>query len=317
MHGMTLSDLQYLVVVAEERSFRRAAERCHITQPTLSGQVKKIEGMLGVSLFERGAKGFAITDIGHEIIEEARIILAHADHITDLARSSQGLLVGLFRLGIIPTLCPYFLPCIVPPLQREHLDLRLTICEDLTDNLLAALRSFNLDALILALPVAGNDLVSLPLFEERFLFVSHPDHPLAALDEVSEDDLADTNLILLNEGHCLREQALAVCGRQFSQGTLLTNDLRAASLETARQMVAAGLGCTLMPALSLTATQHLATDVAVRPFSARDARRNIGLVWRRSSSRLAEMQHLASFIRQHLPANVTAVEEPVDSRACY
>jgi LysR family transcriptional regulator, hydrogen peroxide-inducible genes activator len=316
MHGMTLSDLQYLVVVAEERSFRRAAERCHITQPTLSGQVKKIEGMLGVSLFERGTKGLAITDVGQEIIKEARIILTHADHITDLARSYQGFLVGSFRLGIIPTLCPYFLPCFVRPLQRAFVRLSLTICEDLTDNLVIALRSFSLDALMLALPVAGNDLVSLPLFEERFLFVSHPDHPLAALDEVSEDDLDDTNLILLNEGHCLREQALAVCGRRVSHGTLLTSDLRAASLETARQMVAAGLGCTLMPALSVTATQHLAMDVAVRPFSARDARRCIGLVWRRSSSRQADMQHLASFIRQHLPANVTAVEEPVNSREC-
>ena len=312
MHGMTLSDLQYIVVVGEERSFRRAAERCRITQPTLSGQVKKIEGMLGVSLFERGSKGLSVTDVGQRIIEEARIILTHADLIIELARSHQGFLVGSFRLGIIPTLCPYFLPCIISPLQREFARLGLTICEDLTDNLLSALRSFSLDALMLALPVAGHDLASLPLFEERFLFVSHPDHPLAALDEVTEDDLADTNLILLNEGHCLREQALAVCGRQFSHGTILTNDLRAASLETARQMVAAGMGCTLMPALSLTATRHLAMDVAVRPFRARDAYRCIGLVWRQSSPSQADMQHLARFIRQHLPAQVTAMGEPAE-----
>ena len=312
MHGMTLSDLQYLVVVAEERSFRRAAERCHITQPTLSGQVKKIEAMLGVMLFERGTKGLSITDIGEKVVSEARTILSHADLIIDLARSHQGSLVGSFRIGIIPTLCPYFLPCLVPPLQHEYTRLNLTICEDLTDNLLNGLRSFNLDALILALPVAGQDLISLPLFEERFLFVCHPDHPLAALNEVTEEDLADANLILLNEGHCLREQALAVCGAQVRHTTMLGSDLRAASLETARQMVAAGMGCTLMPALSLTASPHLAMDVEVRPFGAKDAHRCIGLIWRRSSPRHSDMQQLARFIRQHLPVQVTAMADSAD-----
>jgi Transcriptional regulator len=184
----------------------------------------------------------------------------------------------------------------------------------MTDNLMSALRSFNLDALILALPVAGHDLASLPLFEEEFFFVCHPDDPLATLAEVTEDDLADANLILLNEGHCLRDQALAVCRRQLNQESVPGSDLRAASLETARQMVAAGLGCTLMPALSLTASRHLAMDVEVRPFRAKDARRCIGLVWRRSSPREADMHQLAALIRKHLPANVTAAgETAIDS----
>lgn len=310
MHGISLNDLEYLVVVAEERNFRRAAERCHITQPTLSGQVKKIEDMLGVVLFERNTKGLIVTNIGEKIVGEARQILRHAELIGDIARSSQGCLVGTLRLGIIPTLCPYFLPCLVPPLQHEFTKLNLMISEDLTDNLLSGLRSFHLDALLVALPVAGQDLASLPLFEERFLFVCHPDHPLAALTEVTEDDLAEANLILLNEGHCLRDQALAVCGKRFQQEAMPGSDLRAASLETARQMVAAGMGCTLMPALSLTASRHLAMDVEVRPFRAGDARRRIGLVWRRSSPRQADMQQLARSIQMHLPDNVTCLAEP-------
>lgn len=162
---------------------------------------------------------------------------------------------------------------------------------------------------MLALPVAGNDLVSLPLFEERFLFVCHPTHPLAALDDVTEDDLIDANLILLNEGHCLREQALAVCGRQGRHTTMLGSDLRAASLETARQMVAAGMGCTLMPALSLKVNRYSAKEIEVRPFRAKDAHRRIGLVWRRSSPRQADMQQLASFIRHHLPVDVAAIAD--------
>jgi Transcriptional regulator len=314
MHGISLSDLQYLVVVAEEKSFRRAAERCHITQPTLSGQVKKIEGMLEVQLFERTHKGLVITPIGEKIVSEAKKILHHADLIDEFAKGYQGFIGGLFHIGIVPTLCPYFLPCLVPPLQREFAKLNLSICEDMTDNLMSALRSFNLDALILALPVAGHDLASLPLFEEEFFFVCHPDDPLATLAEVTEDDLADANLILLNEGHCLRDQALAVCRRQLNQESVPGSDLRAASLETARQMVAAGLGCTLMPALSLTASRHLAMDVEVRPFRAKDARRCIGLVWRRSSPREADMHQLAALIRKHLPANVTAAgETAIDS----
>lgn len=198
----------------------------------------------------------------------------------------------------------------MPPLQREFGKLSLTISDDLTDNLLVGLRSLSLDALLLALPAAGQDLASLPLFEERFLFVCHPEHPLAAFEEVAENDLADANLILLNEGHCLRDQALADCGRRIQQEAMPGSDLRAASLETARQMVAAAMGCTLMPALSLTASRHLAMDVAVRPFRARDACRRIGLVWRRSSPRHADMEHFARFIRQHLPDNVTCLAEP-------
>lgn len=132
MHGISLNDLQYLVVVADERSFRRAAERCHITQPTLSGQVKKIEDILGTILFERGTRGLIITDIGQKVINEARQILHHADLIMELARSHQGLLVGSLHIGIIPTLCPYLLPYLVPHLQREYGRLNLTICEDLT-----------------------------------------------------------------------------------------------------------------------------------------------------------------------------------------
>lgn len=315
MHGISLSDLQYLVLVAEERSFRRAAERCRITQPTLSGQVKKIEDMLDILLFERGTKGLQITPVGEKVIDEAKKILHHAEVISDIAKCSQGYLVGTLQIGIIPTLCPYFLPSLVPPLQREFGKLNLTICEDMTDNLVTALRAFSLDALLVALPVAGHDLASLPLFEERFFFVCHPDHPLASLPEVAEDDLVDANLILLNEGHCLRDQALAVCRRQPRQGSLPGSDLRAASLETARQMVAAGMGCTLMPALSLTASRHLAMDVQVRPFRAKDAQRCVGLVWRRSSPRQADMRHLADFIQTHLPIHVTAVVEAIAEAA--
>jgi LysR family hydrogen peroxide-inducible transcriptional activator len=307
MHAMTLSDLRYLVVLAEEGNFRRAADRCHVTQPTLSGQIKKIEAMLEVSLFERGARRLRVTAIGEKIVGEARKILLEAEQLMDLAKSHKGPLVGELRLGIIPTLCPYLLPWLVPSLHAAYADLKLRIREDLTANLLAALRGFSADAHLLALPVPDSELVSAPLFDEPFWFVCHPRHPLAGLSEVREDDLVDSGLILLNEGHCLREQALAVCGHRVRHGAMVGSDLRAASLETARQMVAAGMGCTLMPALSLKANPEPSPRIEIRPFGARDTSRRIGLVWRRSYPRGDDMERLADFIRGRLPDGVTAI----------
>lgn len=311
MHGVTLNDLQYLVAVAEEGTFRGAAERCHVSQPTLSGQIKKLEAMLGVSLFERGTKGLHVTVVGQKIITEAKHILLEAGRIMDVAKSHRGPLVGELRLGIIPTLCPYLLPWVVPQLQKEYPGLKLSIWEDLTANLVAALRAFSLDALLLALPVPGADLASAAIFEEPFWFVCHSGHPLARLTQVTEKDLAESDLILLNEGHCLRDQALAICGEQVQHAEVLGSDLRAASLETARGMVAAGMGCTLMPALSLMASPEPTKGLEIRPFDAGNAERRIGLVWRRSSPRGDDLRLLARFIRQNLPdgAGVKVVPE--------
>lgn len=304
MHGMTLSDLRYLVAVAEEGSFRKAAERCHISQPTLSGQIKKLEAMLGVRLFERGTKRLQVTVVGEKVVSEAQNILLEAERIIDVAKSHRGPLAGELRLGIIPTLCPYLLPWLVPLLRKDYPRVELRIWEDTTASLAAALRSFNLDALLLALPIAGPEFATATVVEEPFWFVCHPKHPLAAQTEVTEEDLAESDLILLNEGHCLREQALAICGKQARHAAIFGSDLRAASLETARGMVAAGMGCTLMPALSLMAGPESSNDLEVRPFKARDVSRRIGLVWRRRSPRSDEFRQLATFIRSNLPAGI-------------
>lgn len=301
---MTLSDLQYLVAVAEEGSFGRAADRCHVSQPTLSGQIRKLEDRLGVTLFERRPRRVRPTAVGERIVDAARNILVEANRIVTLARQQHGSLCGAFRLGIIPTLGPYMLPWLVPALRSAYPETRLVVKEDLTASLLPALKAFELDALLLALPVGDGEFASLPLFDEPFVVACHRGDPLANLDAVAGSDLAGRPLILLNEGHCLRDQALAICGDPAKQVDRLREDFRAASLETARQMVVAGLGVTLLPVMAAGSGTAGRSEIAIRPFRAPDAFRRVGLLWRRSCPLAADMVQLAELILDHLPASV-------------
>ena len=214
---MTLSELRYLVAVADLRHFGHAAERCHITQSTLSTQLRKLEEFLGITLFERTSRAVTVTPIGESIVIRARRIIEEVDQIADLARQDEGLLSNSLKIGIIPTLSPYVLPLFLNDLHRAHPQLQLVLREDLTANLIDALAAYDLDVLLLALPADLHGLQALPLFVEPFWVAFPAGDPLGEQGAIVERDLADRKLLLLAEGHCLREQALAVCGQRSGE----------------------------------------------------------------------------------------------------
>ena len=305
---MTLQELRYLVALANHRHFGRAAAACHVSQPTLSTQIKKLEDYLGVTLFERTNKALHVTPIGEEIVARARKVIDEADSIVETARARTGPLAGPFNVGVIPTLSPYLLPWLLPALKRAYAELRLIVHEDLTTHLVARLKAHKIDAALLALPIDVPGLENMALFDEPFFFAGPPGHPLVKSRTVDESDLRDQDILLLTDGHCLRDQALAVCGHPATsreEGT----DFRATSLETLRGMVAAGFGCTLLPALSLRGAE--APDIAIRPLAGRPSRR-IGLIWRRGYPKARDLRLLGDVVRENLPASVAPVPPPVE-----
>lgn len=298
---MNLRDLRYLVAVADHLHYGRAAAACHVSQPTLSTQLKKLEGYLGAALFERTNKSVHLTATGAEVVARARRTLAEADTILAVTRQRKGPLTGPLQFGIIPTLGPYLLPWLVPAARKSYPELRLVVHEDLTARLLEQLQLHRLDAAIVALPAAGEGWEVAPLFDEPFWLACPKDHPLARRARVSEDDLQGQRLLVLAEGHCLRDQALAVCGGTQADES---GDFRATSLETLRQMVAAGMGCTLLPALALGPARH--KSMVQRPIAG-GVSRLLGLVWRRSDPKAAEFQAFAQLVRRAAPQAVKAV----------
>jgi len=303
---MTLQELRYLVAVAEEGQVARAAVRCHVGQPTLSTQLKKLEDTLGVQLFERGPRGLQPTAAGTPIITQARVVLEEAQRLRELARSAQDPMVGTLRVGVIPTLGPYLLPHLLPVIRKTYPKLRLLLSESLTAQLLEALHKHTLDAALLALPVAHEGFETMELFREPFELALPVGHRLAKKKRAQPQDLAEENLLLLAEGHCLRDQALDVCGTSMRASR---EEVQATSLETLRQMVAAGIGCTLLPRL---ATRGGARPdkrlIELRPFNAPEPARVIGLVWRARGARAEAARRLGELIRAHLPQGVFALK---------
>jgi LysR family hydrogen peroxide-inducible transcriptional activator len=278
---MTLRDLEYLVALAETRHFGRAAERCHVSQPTLSAQIRKLEDSLGVALVERRPRRVTLTAAGEAVVERARRMLRDAEDIQALGRASQDPLAGQLRVGFIPTLGPYLLPRIAPRIARALPKLQLMLYEYQTAPLVERAVGGELDLAILALPADTKGLVTRSLFAEAFLVAMPENHRLTAKKRVKPGDLAGEKLLLLEEGHCLRNQALEVCERAGTED----QDFRATSLETLRQMVAAGLGITLLPRLAAEGPFASARGLVVRPFAPPAPNRVIGAAWRRSTSR--------------------------------
>ncbi len=305
---MTLQELRYYVAVADTGHFARAAERCHVSQPTLSVQLKKLEDYLGVTLFDRSLRRVTPTPVGREILRAARAIVEEAERIRALARA-QGALESL-RLGAIATVSPYYLPHAMKVLRRGFPRLRLLLREGLTAGLLRELAAGDLDAALVALPVDTGDLEIEPLFEEIFVAALPKGHPLAAKRVVEPKELAEAGVLLLEEGHCLREQALEVCGA----ANAASEELKATSLETLAHMVAGGVGCTLLPALAAGPRGvRGASALEIRRFKSPAPRRTIGLVWRRRYAYGDIPHEMARCLRQGLPAGVSAARSATAS----
>ncbi len=298
---MTLQDLRYVVALADHAHFGRAAAACGIGQSTLSTQIKKLETQLGATLFERTTQSVCVTSIGAEVARRARQVLSDVDAIIGIGQQGSGPLAGPFSLGVIPTLGPYLLPWLVPALRKDYPDLRLIVCEDLTSPLLDRLNTRRLDAVLVALPVADDRLDTLALFDEPFWFAEPKRRHQAAAKIMKADDLRGQRLLLLSEGNCLRDQALAICGTTEHDAE---GDFRATSLETILQMVATGLGSTLLPAMACS--QARTSGLATRPLEAGVGRR-IALAWRRSYPGTRDIHLLAETLRHHLPRGVDRI----------
>jgi LysR family hydrogen peroxide-inducible transcriptional activator len=293
---LKLKDLRYLVAVADQRHFGRAAARCFVSQPTLSAQLKKLEQALGVQLIERAPNNVSLTPAGEETVARARRILEASDEVVTLARSQRDPLGGRLRVALLPTIGPYLLPRVAPLLRKSLPRLELRLYEYQTAPMLEKLHAGELDLGILALPVELAGLESRELYREAFLLALPQRHPLAAHDSVRVADLKGETLLLLEDGHCLRDQALEVCSRA---GVREQQDFRATSLETLRQMVATGAGVTLLPELAGSGAYRSARGVALRPFARPAPQRHIGAVWRKSTARRAAIGALCKLIAQH------------------
>lgn len=297
---MNLRDLKYLVALADHKHFGRAAEASFVSQPTLSTQIRKLEEELGVTLVERAPRRVMLTPAGREVVARARRIVDDIEQMREAARRSQDPEAGKVRLGVFPTLGPYLLPHVVPRIRQRFPRLELLLVEEKSDRLLAQLREGRLDAALLALPLNDDQLHSEFLFEEPFVLAVPQSHPLANRDALTLDELARQELLLLEDGHCLRDQALDVC--QMA-GASETSEFQATSLETLRQMVAANVGLTLLP--SLAVKPPVVQSEAIRLLGFRDSApsRQIAMVWRRSSAMAEFLQSLAQVFKE-LPAQL-------------
>lgn len=305
---MTLTELRYIVAVAQTRHFGRAAERCFISQPTLSVGIKKLEEELGIQVFERGANEISLTPVGQRVVEQAQRVLEEAQHVRELAEQGKDPLSGPLRIGVIFTVAPYLLPSLVPLLKHSTASMPLIIHENYTQRLLESLRNGDLDCIILALPVEDSGLEITALYDEDFVVAVPSDHAWASRSSVPIEQLSDETVLLLSSGNCFRDQVLAACPalshphrEQSWQKTL-----EGSSLSTIRYMVASGVGITVLPATAATQDTQLVSiplTGAAAPF------RRIAAVTRRSFSRLPAVQLIRSLL-QNSPLPNT---RPIDS----
>jgi len=301
---VNLRDLSYLVAVAEHRHFGRAADACYVSQPTLSTQIKKLERELGVELVERNPRQITLTAAGEQVAERARVILQETDNIRGIAHRAQDPESGTLRMGLFPTLAPYLLPHVVPHIHERFPNLELLLVEEKTEVLLEQLREGRLDAAVLSLPIDEPHLHEELLFDEDFVLALPAEHPGASLDEpVPVSALVGEHVLLLGEGHCFRDQALAVCRMA---GVAERTGFRATSLETLRQMVAAGVGVTLLPALAVQPPVPASDHVVLKRFADPVPTREIAIYWRRTSVYSHLLPELADVMRR-LPPDLVGI----------
>jgi LysR family transcriptional regulator, hydrogen peroxide-inducible genes activator len=301
---MNLRDLKYIVAVAECHHFGQAAERCFVSQPTLSSQIKKLEDSLGVSIFERTNRSVEVTPVGESILAKAREVLERTNAIEQLAHTYQDPLAGPLRIGAIPTLSPYLMPSLFKPLKKKHPQMKVVLTEELTKSLLERLQNHEIDAALIATEVDSHEYAVTPLFKEPF-WLAHPsNHPITRKVKITRKDLDTSDLLLLSEGHCLAKQAMDVCRRDERTDRGDMADLRASSLETLLQMVSAGFGTTLVPALAMNGAWTKDKAIKSSRLELNDAFRNIILVYRKSYPRRQALDALVQVVSENLPDSV-------------
>ena len=303
MERPSLRQLECLVAVAEHLNFRKAAESCFITQPALSLQIQQLETLLGTRLFERDRRRVLVTPAGEALIPRARAALAEMDALVDAARVLRDPLAGTLRLGVIPTVAPYALPAVIPTLRRKYPRLRLLLQEEHTVRLVELTQNGRLDLCLLALEADLGGLETRALYFDPFVLAVPAGHSLAARKLASETDLSDEEVLLLEDGHCLREQALSICRRG---GARELDEFRATSLNTLVRMIAGGIGVTLLPAMAVPVEVHAQDRLALVPLERRTGR-TIGFSWRASSPRTETFEALAQLFLEHAPKSSTPV----------
>lgn len=300
--ALTLRDLEYIVAVATHRHFGRAAESCHVSQPALSAQVRKVEDFLRIQLFERSNRNVVVTSAGEAVAAQARIVLEEAQKIAAIAQTAGEPLAGSLRLGAIATLGPYLMPRLLGGIRKSFPKLELLMKEGLTDNLIENLRAGDLDAVLAAPTFDKGALKLIPLFHEPFVLATPKGHVLEKKQPLSPKDLRGEDMVLLEDGHCLRDQTIQLCPSN-RRGTF--RDFHATSLETLRHLVASGFGYSLIPQLAVGTQNEMKNLITYRPFEGKPVGRTIVLVCRERFGRMADIDALAHFIRQNLPAGVT------------
>jgi LysR family transcriptional regulator, hydrogen peroxide-inducible genes activator len=295
---MTLTELRYIVAVARERHFGHAAESCFVSQPTLSVAIKKLEEELGVMLFERGPGEVSVTPVGQRIVEQAQRVLEEASRIKELAVAGSDPLAGSLRVGAIYTIGPYLLPKLIPVLRRSAPLMQLLIQENFTHKFAEALKQGEVDVIVIALPFHEQGIVTQALYDEPFLVAMPQGHVWEKRKQISTEELTKESLLLLGEGHCFRDQVLDFCHSvsRSRNRSGLARTLEGGSLETIRQMVASGVGVTVLPSTSIAAGGVAADLIRVRPFARPVPERRVALAWRRSFPRLEAVEALRKAI---------------------
>ncbi|MCP3868614.1 MAG: LysR family transcriptional regulator [Gammaproteobacteria bacterium] len=301
---MNLRDLKYLIAVAETRHFGKAAERCFVSQPTLSSQIKKLEEQLGVVIFERTNRSVVVTPVGMAIMVHARKSIEQADAIEQTARLYQDPMAGPLHIGSIPTLSPYLIPLIFQPLKKRYPRLQLIFSDQVTSTLEQRLSSHEIDAALLATPVRDPAFEEIKLFDEPFWLVHPHSHPLYTKEEITRNDLKKLEILLLSDAHCLSKQVMEVCHLTDRNLDGSMEELRAFGLETLIQLVSAGFGCTLVPALTINGSWMTGSGVVARKLEIPEAFRCIRLVYRSSFPRTQALEALIQVIRANLPNTV-------------
>ena len=304
---MTLAELRYIVAVARERHFGRAARACHVSQPTLSVAVRKLEAELGTVLFERGRNEVVLTAMGRQIVDQAQRTLEAAERILQIAATDDQVLAEPLRLGVIYTIGPYLLPALIPALRDQEPDLQIMVEEGFTADLRVKLKQGSIDAIILAKPFSESGVEVRPLYREPFIVVLPSSHPWSARKSIRPAELAEETVLLLGSGHCFRDQVLEVCPGCLrpGDGSDLQKTLEGGSIETIRHMVASGVGVTVLPCSAAGAEEYSRRLLSIKRFSGRKPSRDVILAWRKGYPRTQAIDALTAAVQS---CNMTCVE---------